>query len=120
MTSPKGKNEYDWSQKVIFALSVNDMGKVLYYLKTGNSPNSKESGGEMSIMHDPGAKSSNAGQVRKYLNFRTKNIGGGCILSLSASEKDADRKNHTVPLTGDEVAVLGTLVSSAISAALGW
>jgi len=36
ITSTKDKNVYDWENKVTIALSTNDLGKVLFGIKTGN------------------------------------------------------------------------------------
>ncbi len=111
ITSTKDKNVYDWENKVTIALSTNDLGKVLYGLKLGT---------DVKIMHDPGAKSDRAGQVTKNLNMSSpKGTAEGCLISVTETNGEA-RKSHTVPLTGDELIVLGTLVQAAIARSLGW
>jgi len=111
ITSTKDKNVYDWENKITIALSVNDLGKVLFALKTGE---------ETKIMHDPGAKSDRAGQVQKFLNVSSPNgTAQGCMVRASMTS-NGQTKSHQVPLTGDELLVLGCLVQSAISRALGW
>ena len=110
-TSAKDKNVYDWENKIVMALSVNDMGKVLLTLVTGN---------ECSIMHDPDAKSEKAGTIRKFLNIISPNgTTQGCMVSVSMSAAGQTKK-HTVPMTGDEVMVLRQLLQTAISKALSW
>lgn len=111
ITSTKDKNVYDWENKITIALSVNDLGKVLFALKTGE---------ETKIMHDPNAKSDRAGQVQKFLNISSPNgTSQGCMIRASMTS-NGQTKSHQVPLTGDELLVLGVLVQAAISRALGW
>jgi len=118
-----GKNKYDWQQKVIMALSIGDLGKILYFLQTGQSPNKAErekNKGGMSIFHDPGAKSDRAGVVRKYIKFFSPNgPANGLMLTLESIEGD-DKRSNQVPVTGDEVMVLRSLFTAAISSALNW
>jgi hypothetical protein len=111
ITSTKEKNVYDWENKVTVALSTNDLGKVLFGLKTGN---------EVKLLHDPGAKSEKAGEVTKTVNISSPNgTAEGCMVRVSQKTGEVV-KTHTVPLTGDEVLVLATLVQAAISRSLGW
>jgi hypothetical protein len=105
------KNVYDWANKIILALSVSDIGKMLLSLTTGK---------ECKIMHDPHAKSDKAGDVKKFLTLISpKGTVEGAILSASQTSEGETRK-HTVPLTGDEVINLRCLLQSAVSRALGW
>lgn len=120
------KNKYDWDKKIIMALSVNDMGKLLYFLATGKSSNSneRERNGKvtnsMTIMHDPHAKSDRAGQTQKYLTmYSPGGTAEGGMITITQKEGDQKRE-HKVPVTGDEVMVLRTLFQSAISSALNW
>lgn len=113
------KNKYDWTQKIIMALSINDLGKLLFFCATGKSPNAREDDG-MTIMHDPHAKSDKAGGIQKYLKFSSpKGTSAGCLISATQVEGD-QKRSHTVPVTGDELLVLRTLVQQAISSALSW
>lgn len=120
------KNTYDWNQKIIMALSVGDLSKVLYFLVTGKSPVKKERERDgkptnsMTLMHDPGAKSDREGQVRKYLRLYSPG-GTADGLMLSAEHVTGDEKrSHSVPLTGDEVIALRSLLQVVIPAALSW
>lgn len=111
ITSTKEANVYDWENKITIALSVNDLGKILVALRTGE---------EMKLMHDPGAKSESAGSVQKHLKFSSPNgTASGCIINASMVAGDVT-KSHMVPLSGDELVVLGTLIQAAIPRALGW
>ena len=113
ITSARGKNEYDWDNKITFALSVNDLGKLIYGLRTNNED-------YLSLIHDPGAKSASAGKVRKHINFTSPNgPAEGYILSVTMVV-GKDKRTHTVPLKPDEVLIIGTLFQTAVSKALAW
>jgi hypothetical protein len=110
-TSAKDKNVYDWDKKVIMALSVTDMGKLMLTLATGD---------ECKIMHDPGAKSESAGAIKKWLMVSSpKGTKNGVMISIS-QKAAGDERRHTIPLSGDEVMVLKTLLQAAVSRALNW
>lgn len=113
ITSAKGKNEYDWDNKITMALSVNDLGKLLLVLEAF-AP-------EVKIMHDPGAKSATAGKVQKYLNVNSpKGLKEGCFVSVTEKRADGDTKTHKVPLSADEVCLLRTAIRGFIPTALAW
>ncbi len=110
-TSAVEKNVYDWDKKIIFALSIQDMGAVNHCLLTGQ---------EAKLMHDPGAKSDSQGAVKKYLTIQSPNgTAEGCIVTLSQTSGGETRR-HTVPMTGAEVIVLRSLLQAAMARALGW
>lgn len=111
-----GDNVYNWEEKVIFALSVTDMGKILQTL------NQEGKQIDFKLMHDPGAKSAHQGETQKHLTLYTKTSGlceNGGLLTLREKTKTATRE-HKVPLTADEAVVLKQLLTTAISAALNW
>lgn len=111
ITSTKDKNVYDWENKVVIALSIDDMGKVLETLVTGN---------ECKLLHDPGAKSESAGAIKKFLTVTSpKGIKEGCLISCSMTS-GGQTKSHMVPITASEVLVLRSLLQAAISKALNW
>jgi hypothetical protein len=108
ITSAKDKNVYDWDNKVIMALSVSDIGKLLVALsKTGKTE----------IMHDPGAKTEHQGAVKKFLNVDVTEKG---VMLSCTQTSTGEKKNHAVPVSPDEAAVLRQLLQSAVSASLGW
>ena len=111
VTSTKAPNVYDWENKVVMALSVNDIGKLLFTLATGEPCN---------IMHDPGAKSENQGQVKKFLNVTSpQGLKSGVMFQVTQSQGDT-KKSHSIPVSADEVMVLRSLLTAAISRSLGW
>jgi hypothetical protein len=119
-SSATAKDVYDWKNKIIFAMSVSDLGKAIYFLTTGQSPNSKEQKGSMSIYHDPNAKTTRANTVKKNLKFYSPNgPAQGGILSLEQTEGE-EKKSHRIPLSGDDVMVLRKLFEAAVPRALAW
>lgn len=115
ITNTKDKNVYDWENKITMALSIHDMGKVLVIIEGGRP------GDEMTIMHDPGAKSPTAGKIQKYLKISTpKGIKEGAMVTVTQKNADGDTVSHTVPLSGDEAKVFSVCLRSVIPNALGW
>jgi len=107
-----GPNIYDWENKITFACSVTDMGKLILGLTTGDSTD---------IMHDPGARGPNEGKVRKHLKlYSSKGITkGGCMITVSLQEGDKNME-HKIPMSPDECLVLRQLLLTAVSKALAW
>lgn len=113
ITSAIGKNEYDWQNKIIMALSIADMGKLLLVLEGLLQ--------EATIMHDPGAKSSSAGKVQKHLNISSpKGIKVGVTISIMVKNAEGETLKHSVPLSGDEAKILAICIRTIIPAALAW
>lgn len=108
ITSAKDKNVYDWDNKIILALSVADIGKLLAGL---NKP------GETKLMHDPGAKTQTAGETKKFLTVTLSDKGALFYCKQSAN---GEEKSHTVPLSPDEVVTLRVLLQHAIVTSLNW
>jgi len=112
ITSTTGPNVYDWEKKITMALSLSDLGKVLLTLEGLTE--------ETKIMHDPGAKSSAAGQVQKSLSVTSpKGIKVGCMVSAAITQ-GGNTTRHTVPLSADEVRTLSVCIRHLIPAGLGW
>ncbi len=112
ITSTKAANVYDWDNKIVMALSVNDLGKIITGLRQAT---------EVKLLHDPGAKSESAGKVKKTLSFGLPSEKGCVVTATEYNEMNADApKKHTVPMTLDEVTILVTLFERAISRCLSW
>ena len=111
ITSTKAPNVYDWENKIVMALSITDMGKLLLTLATGD---------DCSIMHDPGAKSESSGQIKKYLKVTSpQGLKSGVMFMVNQTQGE-QKKSHLVPVSPDEVMVLRALLTTAISRSLGW
>lgn len=121
-----GKNKYDWRQSIKMALSPGDIGKILYFLQTGQSPVKKERAWEgkltraMSLMHDPNARSAREGEVRKYLRFYSPNGPADGLMLTVEQISEGEKRSHQIPVSGDEVMVLRLLLAAAIPSALNW
>jgi hypothetical protein len=113
ITSATGKNEYDWSRKIVIALSIHDMGKLLLVLE-GTKPS-------IDIFHDPGAKTATEGKVNKKLSVSSpQGIAAGVMIVASQTEAGGEKRIHTVPLSGDEVKTLAACIRGALPVALAW
>lgn len=113
ITSATGPNKYDWDKKIIFSMSTHDMAQVLFALETGE---------EVKLMHDPGAKSSSAGQVSKNFNISSpKGIKSGVMMSVSMKKSEEEEvTRHTVPLSGPEAKGLSVFLRAALVTSLAW
>lgn len=118
ITSATGKNVYDWDNKIVMALAVVDMGKLLTVLDGELS--------EVRIMHDPGAKTAAQGKVQKWLDVSEGEYKGPTGqplhgITISVTKKDSEgQTRHMVPLTCDDAKVLACCLRVAIPASLGW
>lgn len=114
IASATGPNVYDWENKIVMALSITDLTKLLNGLRSGT---------EVRLLHDPGIKTEFAGKRQKIFQFSSpKGIEAGGIITIS-EKNDMDNKephHHTVPLSFDEVVTLGILIQSVIPKCLGW
>jgi len=104
-----GKNQYDWDNKVIFALSVNDIGSMLAGFTLG----------KMELYHDPDAKTNQQGSRPKKLSLESGQQAGTFFLRLSEKSNE-NTKNIAISLQPQEVYILVTLLKSAIPKVMGW
>lgn len=116
ITSAKEKNVYDWSKKITVSLSVTDISKLLYGLRTATE------GSEVKLMHDPGAKTEAMGKVQKHVTLASpQGPGKGFMLNVAQfSGQQGEKLVHTVPLSPEEALVVSTLFASAIPQLLAW
>jgi len=117
ITSAIDKNVYDWEKKIVFALSVNDMGQLLYFLTLGTNPKGENT---LSLMHDPGAKSEAQGAIKKFMQlYSPDGTAKGCMVTLK-QRTGGEEREHKVPLDGSEALTLRALLQAAIPQALNW
>jgi hypothetical protein len=128
--STKGRNEYDWSNKITLQLNVNDIGKILTVID-GTREDTK--GASVEIMHDPGARTHTQGKIQKWFSVSSPNgvkdiknedgkpgPRGGCMLRVVQKGPGDERKDHQVPLSSDETARLAILLKAAIATCSSW
>ena len=101
-----GKNIYDWTQKVKFAMSAEDIARFLIFSRKDGK-----------IFHQYGGKN-------KTLELRTGHEDRDgfptWLLTLSEWSSDQNRRSVTVPISAVEMTVLKRLFETAIPATMGW
>lgn len=114
-TTSGKKNEYDWTKKITVALSITDISKLLYGIRTATE------GSEVKLMHDPGAASESKGKVQKHVSLNSpQGPSKGFMLNVAQFSGQADKIVHTVPLSPEEALVVSTLFAAAIPQLLAW
>lgn len=113
ITSAKGPNDYDWDNKIVMALSVHDMSRVLYALETT---------AELTLDHDPGAKTDRQGKIHKLLFISSpKGREAGFFFSVSQKDNETQKKiEHRLGLSAAEVLELNVFIRAAIPRSLNW
>lgn len=113
--SADGKNQYNWTNKVIMAFSTKEQAKMLRFAEGARA------GTEVKLFHDPGAKSATQGQTGKTLvMFSKEGAAGGCMVTISQTDKDQETVTHKVPMDGDELKELAVCIRAAIPRCLNW
>jgi len=101
-----GKNTYDWSRKVKFAMSPEDIARFIIFSRKDGK-----------IFHQYAGKN------------KTLELKGGhedrdglptWLLTLSEWSGDQDRRSVTIPISAIEMTVLKRLFETAIPATMGW
>jgi hypothetical protein len=112
--SSTGSNQYDWSNKFVFALGLTDIGKLLHFFVSAGE---KES---LNLVHDPDKGKEKEGTRIKSMSIYTN---GGCLngaMITCSIKQGGDVVSHKIPISGDEVMVLKCLLETAVPAILGW
>jgi len=115
-----GPNVYDWdNQKMIMALSIVDIPKIILYLR---SPGHKvfEDRGKLSLMHDKGAGTARKGQDIKTLEIQKPSDRNNFMFSMYEKANGSPRAKAAVTVSPEEAIVLGTLLQQAIPIILSW
>jgi hypothetical protein len=101
-------DDYDWDNKIVFAMSADDLGKFL----TGSAGLGNEGDELVNLYHKHGDSS-------KKLVVKQGNIGrdGNPTFMMTLTK---DKEYVTVPLALSEMFVIRQLFTSAMPAILGW
>jgi len=119
-----GPNNYDWqNQKMIMALGITDIPKVILYLrnpshvifKDRNDPSKKQ----LLIYHDKGAGTNTKGQNVKTLQVVKPDDAYSFFFTMYQKEGTKET-TATVPISPDEAIAIGTLLQAAITQVLAW
>lgn len=120
ITSTKEADVYDWDNKIVMALSVNDLGKLLSLLTGNKAKPDVAGGGEESFVHDPSMGKADQGKVMKVLTVSSpKGLKVGCCFN-AYMKKEGKETKHFVNLNGDDVVILRECIRSVIPKCLAW
>jgi hypothetical protein len=114
IASATGERQYDWNSKIVFALSVDDVGKLLHFFITAGENDS------LNLVHDPNKNSTDEGKIVKSMNVWTREGSLGGVMMTLTSKMGEDSIKHKVGLSGHEVVVLKALFEHAIPKLLAW
>lgn len=103
------KNTYDWKNKIIFALSVTDIGMVLTGFRQG----------KFDIYHDPDAQTDKRNTRGKRLSLESGEIPGTFFLRLTEKAGENTKKVN-ISLQSHEACILMGLLEDAMPKMLGW
>jgi len=106
----QGERKYDWENKIVFSLGVNDLSKIALALRNST---------QLSIIHDPNAQTDRAGSITKVFKVEPAQNKGTFYLNLR-STKGSEIKEASTSIDGNEAFALFNLFSSSISRILGW
>lgn len=113
-----GQNQYDWENgKIVMALSITDIPKVIAYLTQPGHEMFKE--GRLKIFHDKGAGTANKGQEVKTLEVYKEEGRTNFFVSMYANERGVEKK-ASCPISPDEAIAIRTLLTTAIPKILAW
>jgi len=117
-----GPNNYDWENgKIIMALSVSDIPKIILYLRAYNHDifQGEKADGKLKLYHDRGAGTSTRGQHTTSLTVHKPKGKDSFFFSMSEN-KEGQRKEASIPVSPDEAIAIGTLLQTAIPLILAW
>lgn len=100
-----GVKEYDWTKKMTFFLDVTECGELLYQAEKG-----------VEFIHDPGALTSQAGQVTKRMKWSPTPDNKGIFASINIVDKTNPDKSGsiTLPVSWGEFMVLDSIIRFSI------
>ena len=114
-----GRNEYDWDNKIIIALSIVDIPKIILYLRSPNHSVFDRSDGKLKLIHDKGAGTAKKGQEVKTLEIAKSERTSNFMFNVYESSNGTN-KSASIPVSPDEVIAIGTLLQAAIPVIMAW
>ena len=121
MAPPVGPNVYDWeNQKMIMALSIVDIPKIILFLRNPNHAVFERTGGKLKLMHDKGAGTARKGKDVKTLEIMKSDRTTNFMFNMYQKTNGENSASASVPIAPDEAIVLGTLLQTAIPIILSW
>ena len=120
MAPPAGPNDYDWKDnKIIMALSITDIPKIILYLRAPGHPIFKKDDFKLKIYHDRGAGTPTRGQDTTNIVIDKPEDRDNFFFNAYQKRGDVS-KQASVPVSPDEAIAIGTLLQAAIPLILAW
>lgn len=122
MTPTVGPNQYDWENKVSFALSLVDIGKILLFMRNPARANIRDvEGGHLNLIHDWGMRSGrDKGSNITRLSIGKSDRNDNFLFNIERKQDRETTAKFMVPVTPDEGIIVMTLLQAAIPAILSW
>lgn len=122
MAPAKGPNNYDWeNNKIIMALSITDISKIILYLRApGHSMfQTEKAEGKLKIFHDKGAGT--ADRLKNTTSLEIHKPDDKQNIFITAYQKrNGSSKTAQVSVSPDEAIAMGTLLQASIPLILAW
>ena len=120
MAPPIGNNVYDWEDgKVILALGMSDVPKLLHFFKSPNQYCEKDGSFKITIYHDKNAGTKDKGKHTKQLTISKPQDRTNFFFSIMEKNNGHEKKAN-VPVAPDEATAFMTLLEFSIPMLLSW
>jgi hypothetical protein len=102
MAPAVGANDYDWEkQKVVFALGIVDIPKVILYLRSPSHQAFNRTDNKLKLIHDKGAGTARKGQEVKTLEVMKSDRTPNFMFNIYQTS-GGTQTNISVPISPDE------------------
>lgn len=110
----KSEKQYDWSNKIIFQLNIDEAGELIDY---HNHNNNKDT---LTFYHDPQANTPQAGQAVKSISIRRTvqqhNNSITYFVNISYNKQsDNIEQKYSIPITHSEMTILTTIMKQTLT-----
>lgn len=122
MAEAIGPNQYDWENKILISLSLNDISKLILYLTDPFSKVFKD--GKLSIYHDRnmGTKEKEGEDVKIFEASFSEDRGSFGFQLSHATKTGAEKNKRSIfiPVSEDEALTIRMLLNSAVPLVMAW
>jgi hypothetical protein len=120
MAPATGPNVYDWeNSKIIMALTITDIPKILLYLRAPKHSAFKKSDGKLKIYHDRGAGTNDKGKDTTTIELNKPDDRDNIFIS-AYQKRGNQTKSATVSISPDETVAMAKLLDASIPLILAW
>ena len=106
---PKG-DAFNWSNKITVKLDLNDIGSIIHGIEQGE---------DVKLYHDPGAGTTNKGQIGKNISL-AKSTKGQRFFNVSVMKDRKEIKKISIVMNDSEIACFKVLLQYSIPRLLRW